>query len=140
MRPANPQRSSPPALAVAALAIPTFALMGLFGLPFLALLLSLSLSSLRLPWDAINWAIGAAVPFLATCRRTELQGCQLVVQNPFLLTLVQWAALAGINMWLVRSGTTRWPWLSGFALTVVFGLLSVVVVQALGLEFDRWRT
>lgn len=129
------------ALLSAAAAIPTFALVGFIGLPLAAIFISLSLGGVRLPWDVINWATGASVPFLAACQPSPPRGCAPVAASllRFVLTILQWAALIGVNIWLVRSGLSRRPWLNGFVLTIVFGLAAIAVVNGLSLQFDRWR-
>jgi len=126
-----------PSLWAAALAIPVFALLGSLALQYIAVVVGSLFASFRLPWDTINLVTGASIPFLAACRQTPLQGCEPVAQYPFLFTLLQWAALAGLNVQLIRAGVTRRPWVSGLVIVAVAGLLAIVAVRALSLEFDH---
>jgi len=126
-----------PSLWAAALAIPVFALLGSPALQFIGVVFGSSFASFKLPWDTINLVSGASMPFLAACRQTPLQGCEPVAQYPFLFTLLQWAALAGLNVQLVRAGVARRPWVSGLVIAAVAGVLAIVAVRALSLEFDH---
>jgi hypothetical protein len=59
--------------------------------------------------------------------------------HPVLYTIIQWAGMTLLNVWIVRSTSLKRPLVSAILIAVVWGGLAAIVAQTFRLQFELFR-